>query len=73
MAEAIIKSRTVDFQKVFGKYLGKLVYLALNKDQTEVIAVGKTPLQAIEKAHELHCLDPVIMLAPPKDVWGYIL
>lgn len=75
MAEAIkqFNISTSEFHKIFGKYIGKHIYLALNKKQTDVIATGKTPLQAIERAHALGYKHPIIMLAPINDNWGYLL
>lgn len=64
--------KVIDFQKVFGEYIGTDKYLALNKEQSKVLATGDTPLEAINNAKETGYEKPVIMLAP-KDVDGYIL
>jgi len=42
-------------------------WLALNEEQTAVVAVGKTLREALEKAKENGFPDPIIMWAPP--VW----
>ncbi|MFH1589432.1 MAG: DUF5678 domain-containing protein [archaeon] len=64
--------KTFDFQEVFGEYIGKHLYLAMNKEQSKVLATGDTPLEAIENAKEAGYKKPIIMLAP-QNTDGYIL
>lgn len=73
MAEALKQHDTSEFHKVFGEYIGQHIYLALNKSQTEIIATGKTPLQAIKKAHKRGYKHPIIIIAPQDENCGYLL
>ena len=60
-------------EEVFGKYYDSEVFLALNRDQTKVIATGSTPQRAYANARRNGYKFPVIMKAPTSENSGYIL
>jgi len=54
----------IDFDSVYGDYLGKEVFLAMTPDFQEVIVSDVDPMVAFEKAIDAGHEDAVIMKAP---------
>lgn len=58
------RGNTIDFDSVFGSYVGKQLFLAMTLDYREVVASAEDPLAALEKARNAGYEDAVIMKAP---------
>ena len=63
----------IDFEKVFGPYIGKDVFLAVKRDYSEVIATGTDPLEARENAIKVGYARPILMIAPDEYFGRYVL
>ncbi len=67
------KLNVIDISEVYGEYIGKKIFLAINKTRTRVIATGKTPQSAYENAEREGYKYPIIMLAPPSESHAFLL
>lgn len=65
-----MKIQTVDLSKILRDYSN--VWLALNPSSMKVVATGKEPKTALEKARKKGIDDPILTKAP-RDYGTYIL
>lgn len=65
-----MKIQTADLSKILREYSN--TWLALNPDSMKVVATGKEPKTALEKARKQGIEDPILTKAP-KDYGTYIL
>lgn len=65
-----MKIKTVDLSKTLKKYSNQ--WLALDPKSMKVVATGKTPKTALEKARDKGYKQPTLTKAP-KDYGAYIL
>ncbi len=64
---------TINFDSVFGPYIGKQLFLAVTPDYLKVIVSDEDPLVTFEKAKNAGHEDAVIMKAPKDRNWNLIL
>ncbi len=57
----------IDFDSVFGPYVGKQLFLAVTLDYHEVVASAKDPLAALEEARKVASNKKVVIMKAPKE------
>lgn len=57
----------VDFDSVFGPYVGTQLFLAVTLDYHEVVASAKDPLAALEEARKVAYNKKVVIMKAPKE------
>src|SRR5882762_8583677 len=60
------KMKAVDLNKLVEPYYDSGLYLAVTRDNTTVVATGKTIQDAVDQAAAQGCAEPVIMRAPSR-------
>jgi hypothetical protein len=58
--------QAVDLNKLVEPYFGTGLYLAVTKDNTAVVATGKTIQDAVDQAADHGYAEPIIMRAPTR-------
>lgn len=68
-----LEGDVIDFEEVFGAYIGKDLYLAISEDYSEVIASGRNISEAVVNSEKKGYNDPIIMRAPDEYFGNLIL
>lgn len=57
----------IDFDSIFGSYVGKQLFLAVTLDYREVVASAKDPLAALKEARKVAYHKKVVIMKAPKE------
>ena len=63
----------IDYDSIYGEYLGKEVFLAMTPDFQEIVAVDENPLVTFEKAVSAGHENAVVMKAPKNRYCNLVL